>query len=47
MMCQGSLMRTEKSLLKAFDGKVTYELDHRGITLTSENGTVVSAVADE
>ncbi|MFD9463629.1 META domain-containing protein [Streptomyces sp. NPDC060027] len=47
MMCQGSLMRTEKSLLKLFDGKVSYDLDHRGITLTSENGAVVSAVADE
>ncbi|MFI0964470.1 META domain-containing protein [Streptomyces sp. NPDC021080] len=47
MMCQDSLMRTEKTLLGVFDSKVTYRLDHRGIALTSTNGTVVSAVADE
>jgi heat shock protein HslJ len=47
MMCQDSLMRTEKTLLGLFDSKVTYALDHRGIALTSANGTVVSAVADE
>ncbi|MFJ6832809.1 META domain-containing protein [Streptomyces sp. NPDC091209] len=47
MMCQDSLMRTEKTLLGLFDSKVTYTLDHRGIALTSENGTVVSAVAAE
>lgn len=47
MMCQDSLMRTEKTLLELFDGKVAYALDHLGIALTSKNGTVVSAVADE
>ncbi|MFD5520491.1 META domain-containing protein [Streptomyces sp. NPDC127066] len=47
MMCQDSLMRTEKTLLGLFDGKVAYALDHRGIALTSKNGTVVSAVADK
>ncbi|MEU4168020.1 META domain-containing protein [Streptomyces sp. NPDC026665] len=47
MMCQDSLMRAEKTLLEAFDGKVAYALDHRGIALTSKNGTVVRAVADE
>ncbi|WP_406837915.1 META domain-containing protein [Streptomyces sp. AHU1] len=47
MMCQDSLMRTEKTLLGLFDSKVAYRLDHRGIALTSENGTVVGAVADE
>ncbi|MET9411618.1 META domain-containing protein [Streptomyces sp. NPDC002935] len=47
MMCQGSLMRTEKTLLELFDSKPAYTLDHRGITLTSTNGTIVSAVADE
>jgi hypothetical protein len=40
-------MRTEKTLLGLFDGKVAYALDHRGIALTSKNGTVVSAVADK
>ncbi|MFF3452575.1 META domain-containing protein [Streptomyces sp. NPDC002667] len=47
MMCQDSLMRTEKTLLGLFDSKIAYRLDHRGIALTSTNGTVVSAVADE
>ncbi|MFF3612281.1 META domain-containing protein [Streptomyces sp. NPDC002580] len=47
MVCDGSLMRTEKALLKLFDSKVAYALDHRGIALTSANGTVVSAVAAE
>jgi heat shock protein HslJ len=47
MVCDGSLMRTEKALLELFDGKVDYVLDHRGIALTSANGTVVNAVADE
>jgi heat shock protein HslJ len=45
MMCQDSLMRTEKTLLGLFDSKVVYTLDHRDIALTSENGIVVSAVA--
>jgi heat shock protein HslJ len=47
MMCDGSLMDTEKTLLSLFDGTVGYELDHRTLTLTSANGTVVSAVADK
>lgn len=47
MMCDRSLMRTEKSLLELFDGRVSYAVDHRGITLTSENGETVSAVAAE
>jgi heat shock protein HslJ len=47
MMCDGSLMDTEKTLLGLFDGKVSYRLDHRTLTLTSTNGTVVTAVADE
>ncbi|MEU9286017.1 META domain-containing protein [Streptomyces sp. NPDC048275] len=47
MMCDGSLMDTEKTLLSLFDGTVTYQLDHRSLALTSENGTSVGAVADE
>lgn len=47
MMCDGSLMTTEKTLLGLFDGTVGYELDHRTLALTSANGTVVSAVADK
>jgi heat shock protein HslJ len=45
MMCSASLMDTEKALLKLFDGTATYELKHRSLTLTSENGTGVEAVA--
>ncbi|WP_051899896.1 META domain-containing protein [Streptomyces aureus] len=47
MMCQDSLMRTEKTLLGLFGGTVAYRIDHRDIALTSANGTVVRAVADE
>lgn len=47
MMCDTSLMHTEKTLLGLFDGTVKYELDHRNLTLTSENGERVSAAAAE
>jgi heat shock protein HslJ len=46
-MCDGSLMDTEKSLLKLFKSTVDYEIDHRTITLTSENGEGISAVASK
>ncbi|WP_189219136.1 MULTISPECIES: META domain-containing protein [Streptomyces] len=45
-MCDGSLMDTEQSLLKLFDSKIEYRIDHRDITLTRENGEGVSGVAD-
>ncbi|MEU9338089.1 META domain-containing protein [Streptomyces sp. NPDC048290] len=44
MMCDASLMDTEKSLLRLFDSTVDYRLDHRTLTLTSENGETVTAV---
>ncbi len=44
-MCDGSLMETEKALLKIFDGKTAYKIDHRSLSLTSANGTTVSATA--
>ncbi|MFJ8057134.1 META domain-containing protein [Streptomyces sp. NPDC096142] len=47
MMCDASLMSTERALLALFDGRVDYRVDHDTITLTSENGTIVHAVADE
>ncbi|MFI6015309.1 META domain-containing protein [Streptomyces sp. NPDC051243] len=47
MMCDTSLMNTEKSLLKLFDGTVKYTLEHRNLTLTSENGERVNAAAAE
>ncbi|GAA3819125.1 META domain-containing protein [Streptomyces phyllanthi] len=44
-MCDGSLMDTERSLLELFKGEVDYKIDHRTITLTSENDKGFSAVA--
>ncbi|MGW0826178.1 META domain-containing protein [Streptomyces sp. NPDC002845] len=44
-MCDGSLMETERALLKLFNGTVSYEIDHRAITLTSEKGLGIGAVA--
>ncbi|MFI8218671.1 META domain-containing protein [Streptomyces sp. NPDC085932] len=46
MMCEDSLMADEKTLLRLFDGKLKYGVDHRTLTLTSENGTRVRAVAE-
>ncbi|CAL9507744.1 hypothetical protein SUDANB15_03554 [Streptomyces sp. enrichment culture] len=47
MMCEDSLMDAEKALLQLFDGTLTYSVDHRTLTLTSENGTEVRAVAED
>ncbi|MFE6482653.1 META domain-containing protein [Streptomyces sp. NPDC057757] len=47
MMCDNSLMATEKTLLGLFDGRVDYRLDHRTLTLTSANGETVTAVASK
>ncbi|MEV5463493.1 META domain-containing protein [Streptomyces sp. NPDC002788] len=46
MMCEDSLMADEKTLLRLFDGKLKYGVDHQTLTLTSENGTLVRAVAE-
>ncbi|GAB2873968.1 META domain-containing protein [Streptomyces deserti] len=46
MMCEDSLMDTEKTLLRLFDGQLRYGVDHRTLTLTSDNGTSVRAVAE-
>ncbi|MEU0387122.1 META domain-containing protein [Streptomyces chartreusis] len=46
MMCEDSLMSDEKALLRLFDGKLKYGVDHQTLTLTSENGTTVRAVAE-
>ncbi|MEV0317629.1 META domain-containing protein [Streptomyces sp. NPDC050658] len=46
MMCEGAARETEQKLLKLFDGKVSYRLTHRGLTLTAADGTVISANAD-
>ncbi|MGW0626033.1 META domain-containing protein [Streptomyces sp. NPDC002758] len=45
MMCDASLMHTEKRLLRLFGGTVKYRIDHRTLTLTSANGERVTAVA--
>ncbi|GAA0664888.1 META domain-containing protein [Streptomyces thermocarboxydovorans] len=46
MMCEDSLMDGERTLMKLFDSTVEYRIDHRTLTLTSENGTSVRAVAE-
>ncbi|MFB6553678.1 META domain-containing protein [Streptomyces sp. NPDC056405] len=47
MMCEGSLMDAEKRILRLFDGRVDYRIDQETLTLTSEDGTTVRAVADQ
>jgi heat shock protein HslJ len=47
MMCDASLMKSEKTLLALFDGTVEYRIDHRNLTLTSENGERINAAAAE
>ncbi|MFH8464908.1 META domain-containing protein [Streptomyces sp. NPDC017991] len=44
-MCSASLMDTERSLLKLFGGTVKYQLKGSKLTLTSENGAGLEAVA--
>ncbi|CAL9489478.1 META domain-containing protein [Streptomyces sp. enrichment culture] len=46
MVCEGSLMHTERALLRVLDGTVDYRIDHRTLTLTSENGDIATAVAE-
>ncbi|MFF4800335.1 META domain-containing protein [Streptomyces sp. NPDC001351] len=47
MMCDTSLMHTEKSLLRLFGGTVSYELDQQTLTLTSANGETATTVAEQ
>ncbi|WND36664.1 META domain-containing protein [Streptomyces sp. BB1-1-1] len=46
MVCEGSLMDAEKRILRLFDGRVDYRIDQETLTLTSEDGTTVRAVAE-
>ncbi|MGC0376378.1 META domain-containing protein [Streptomyces sp. SAI-229] len=46
MMCEDSLMDSEKALTKLFNGTADYRIEGRTLTLTSENGTSVRAVAE-
>ncbi|GAA3500114.1 META domain-containing protein [Streptomyces prasinosporus] len=45
-VCEDSLMDAERALTKLFDGTLTSSIDHRTLTLTSENGMEVRAVAE-
>jgi heat shock protein HslJ len=47
MMCDASLMDTERALLTLFGGRVSYRVDQENLTLTSTNGTKVHAVAEK
>lgn len=44
MMCDASLMDTERALLTLFNGALSYRVDQDALTLTSENGTSARAV---
>ncbi|WP_331462049.1 META domain-containing protein [Streptomyces sp. KMM 9044] len=45
MVCEDSLIKAEKRLLRLFDTLPGYRTDHQNVTLTSENGTTVEAFA--
>ncbi|MFF1418268.1 META domain-containing protein [Streptomyces sp. NPDC058280] len=45
-LCPGPEMTVERQVQKVLDGKVSYELHHRGLTLTAGNGAGLGAVAD-
>ncbi|MEU0740041.1 META domain-containing protein [Streptomyces sp. NPDC006134] len=45
-VCEDSLMDTEKRLLRLFGSRADYRIEQQTLTLTSENGTTVRAVAD-
>lgn len=44
-LCPGDAMKTERALLKLFDGKARYEVKQDALTLTASDGTVISASA--
>ncbi|WP_330174963.1 META domain-containing protein [Streptomyces sp. NBC_01498] len=45
-LCPEPGMSLERELLKVLDGKVTYEVHHRALTLTAAGGTGFGATAD-
>ncbi|MFF8280557.1 META domain-containing protein [Streptomyces lateritius] len=45
MMCSGPEMKLETELYEVFGGSATYELRHRGLTLTTADGKGFAAVA--
>lgn len=44
-MCPGDVMKSERELVKLFDSTVTYEIEHRTLHLTGEDGTGLNASA--
>ncbi|NBE53925.1 META domain-containing protein [Streptomyces boluensis] len=44
-MCPGDVMKSESELVKLFDSKVTYEIEHRTLHITGTDGTGVNASA--
>ncbi|MDX3855017.1 META domain-containing protein [Streptomyces sp. AK02-01A] len=44
-LCPGPEMTLERQVQKVLEGKVTYDLHHRGLTLTTPDGQGLSAVA--
>jgi heat shock protein HslJ len=44
MMCDASLMRTERTLLGVFNSTLKYRIEHGTLTLTCANGTIIRAV---
>ncbi len=45
MLCQGAKAKTERDLLKLFEGTARYEVKDDSLTLTAQDGTVVTAGA--
>ncbi|WP_328891318.1 META domain-containing protein [Streptomyces sp. NBC_00316] len=45
MMCPDPQMTVERALLEVLDGRATYRIDHRTLTLTAANGEGFSATA--
>ncbi|MFG2629727.1 META domain-containing protein [Streptomyces sp. NPDC048473] len=45
MMCPAPRMKPERELLAILDGRTTYEIDHRTLSLTAENGKGLGASA--
>ncbi|MEV6397088.1 META domain-containing protein [Streptomyces sp. NPDC051907] len=45
MVCPDPQMDLEREVLKVLAGKVTYEVNHRGLSLTAENGKGLAATA--
>ncbi|MER7923856.1 MULTISPECIES: META domain-containing protein [unclassified Streptomyces] len=47
MMCDASLMGTERALPGLLIGRFDHRVDHDDTALTSENGRIVRTVADQ